>query len=149
MKYYRYYHSWMYDRLYLGRRAFKPNFEEGVKGFITWAFAQEYCQSEGGVRWLCLKCECRSIISDLEELEYHLKRKGFIENYWVWTYNGEELPSNVPETANTHASSSRAYMEYDKQFNMIDEMVGNAFGVNVTYDEPKDFDGEELSDEEV
>lgn len=54
-----------------------------------WAFAQECCRSEGGVRYPCLKCESRSIISDPEEVERHLKRKSFIENYWVWTYNEE------------------------------------------------------------
>ncbi|KAI5407565.1 hypothetical protein KIW84_053715 [Lathyrus oleraceus] len=80
----------MYDRTYPGRRGLKPNFEEGVKGFITWAFAQECCLSEGGVRCPCLKCECRPIISDPEEVERHLKRRGFIKNYWVWTYNGEQ-----------------------------------------------------------
>lgn len=40
-------------------------------------------------------------------------------------------------------------MEYDEQFNLIDEMVGDAFQVNVTYDEPEDFDGEELPNEEA
>lgn len=40
-------------------------------------------------------------------------------------------------------------MEYDEQFNLIDEMVGNAFGVNVTYDELGDFDGEEFPNEEA
>ena len=40
-------------------------------------------------------------------------------------------------------------MEYVENFNMISEMVGNAFWVNVTYDEPGDFDGEELSNEET
>ncbi|CAK8532116.1 unnamed protein product [Lathyrus sativus] len=150
MEYFRYYHSWMYDRTLPGRRGLTPNFEEGVKGFITWTFAQEYCRREGGVRCPCLKCECRPIISDPEEVERHLKRKGFIKNYWVWTYNGEQLPSNVhAETTNTHASSIRSHMEFDEKFNLIDEMVGNAFGVNVTYDEPQDFDGEELPNEEV
>ncbi|CAL5198899.1 unnamed protein product [Lathyrus oleraceus] len=71
----------MYDRLYLGRRTLKPNFEKGVKGFITWAFAQECFRSKGGVRCLCLKCECRPIISDSDEVERHLKRTDFIENY--------------------------------------------------------------------
>ena len=83
MEYYRYYRSWMYDRLYPGRRALKPNFIDGVNGFITWAFAQERCRSEGGVRCPCLKCGCRYIISDPEEIIRHLHRKGFIENYWV------------------------------------------------------------------
>ncbi|CAK8564377.1 unnamed protein product [Lathyrus sativus] len=150
MEYFRYYRSWMYDRTLPGRLGLTPKFEEGVKGFIAWAFAQECCRREGGVRCSCLKCECRPIISDPEEVERHLKRKGFIKNYWVWTYNGEQLPSNVhAEITNTHASSSRSHMEFDEQFNLIDEMVGNAFGVNVTYDEPQDFDGEEFPNEEA
>lgn len=74
----------MYDRLYPERRRLNPNFEEGVKGFITWAFAQECCRSKGGVRYSCLKCECRSIVSDYEEVGHHSKRRGFIQNYWVW-----------------------------------------------------------------
>lgn len=78
-----------------------------------------------------------------------MKRRGFIENYWVWTYNGEELPSNVQETSNTHASSSRPPMEYVENFNLIGEMVDDALGVNVTYYEPGDFDGEELPNEEA
>ena len=144
-----YYRSWMYDSLYPGRRGLKPNFEEGVKGFIRWAFSQECCRSEGGVRCPCIKCGCRPIIEDPEVVESHLKRRGFIENYWVWTYNGEELPGSVPETSNTHASSSRPPMEHGENFNLINEMVGDAFGVNVTYDEPEDFDGEELPNEEA
>ncbi|CAL5211748.1 unnamed protein product [Lathyrus oleraceus] len=48
-----------------------------------------------------------------------------------------------------YASSSQSHMEYDEQFNLINEMVGNAFGVNVTYVEPGDFYGEELSNEEA
>ena len=57
MKHYQYYRSWMYDRTYLGRSGLKPNFIVGVDRFIKWAFAQECCRSEGGVRCLCLKCE--------------------------------------------------------------------------------------------
>ncbi|XP_058784597.1 uncharacterized protein LOC131659423 [Vicia villosa] len=149
MEYYLYYRSWMYDRLEPGRRALKPNFVEGVDGFIKWAFVQECCRSEGGVRCPCLKCECRRIISDPEEVTRHLHRRGFIKDYWVWTSNGENLPMNVPETSNTHASSSRPTMEYEENFNMIGEMVEDAFGVNVAYDQPEDFDGEELPNEEA
>ncbi|CAL5188077.1 unnamed protein product [Lathyrus oleraceus] len=39
MEYYRSYRSWMYDRLYPGKRVLKPNFEEEVKEFIMWTFA--------------------------------------------------------------------------------------------------------------
>ncbi|CAK8576488.1 unnamed protein product [Lathyrus sativus] len=72
-----------------------------------------------------------------------------IEKYWVWTYNGEELSSNVPETSNMHASSSRSPMEHGENFNMISEMMGDNFGVNLTCDKLADFDGEELSNEEA
>ncbi|CAK8534646.1 unnamed protein product [Lathyrus sativus] len=139
----------MYNRLYLGRHRLKLNFEEGVKGFITWTFSHECCRSEGGVRCYCLKYKCGPIICDPEKVERHLKRMSFIENYWVLTYNGEELPSNVPETSNTLASSSRSPMEYEKKFYLTSEMVGDAFSVNMTYDEPEDFDGEGLSNEEA
>ena len=40
-------------------------------------------------------------------------------------------------------------MEYEENFNLISEMVEDAFGVNVTYDEPGDFDGEEFPNEEA
>ncbi|KAI5411002.1 hypothetical protein KIW84_056239 [Lathyrus oleraceus] len=40
-------------------------------------------------------------------------------------------------------------MEYEEQIHMIDDMVGDAFGVNVAYEEPQDFDGGELSNEEA
>ncbi|CAK8543688.1 unnamed protein product [Lathyrus sativus] len=73
----------MSDRTLSNGRGLTPNFEKGVKGFITWAFAQECCRREGRVRRPCLKCECRPIISDPEEVERHLKRKCFIKNYWV------------------------------------------------------------------
>src|SRR3954470_6591893 len=139
----------MYDRTFPGRMGLKPNFIVGVEGFISWAFAQELCRSEGGVRCPCLKCECRPIISDPQEITAHLHRRGFIANYWVWTFNGEELSSNVPETSNSQASSSRPPVEYEENFNLIGDMVEDAFGVNVTYDEPEDFGGEEMPNEEA
>ncbi|XP_058752195.1 uncharacterized protein LOC131625348 [Vicia villosa] len=132
MENYKFYRSWMYDRMYAGRRGLKPLFEEGVKLFITWAFDQECCREEGGVRCPCLKCGCRRIISDPKEVETHLKRKGFKENYWVWTSNGEEMPINMPETSNfQHGSCSRSHMEYEEQFNLHDDMIGDALGTKM------------------
>ena len=64
-------------------------------------------------------------------------------------YNGEYFPSNVPETSNTHASSSLPPMEFEENINQIGEMVEDAFGVNVTYDQPEDFDREELLNKEA
>ncbi|CAK8575973.1 unnamed protein product [Lathyrus sativus] len=131
----------MYDRMYAGRRRLKPHFE-GVKTFITWGFGQECCQREGGVRCLCLKFGCRRIISKPEEVETHLKRKGFKDNYWVWISNGEEMSTNMSETSNLQQSSSiQSHMEYEEQFNLHDDMIGDALGVSVAYDEQQDSDG--------
>lgn len=72
---------------------------------------------------MCLKCGYRHIISNPKE-------------YWSWTSNGEEMLINVPETSNTQqGSSTRPHMKYEEQFNLIDDMIGNVFRVNGTYDE--------------
>ncbi|CAK8567242.1 unnamed protein product [Lathyrus sativus] len=120
----------MYDPLYLGRCRLKPYFVE-VKGFIAFAFAfaQECCRREGGVRCLCLKYRYRCIISYLEEVENRLKRKSFRKDYWIWTSNEEKLLSNVPETRNTQqGSTSRSHMKYEGQFNLINDMVVDVLG---------------------
>lgn len=95
----------MYDRTYPGRRGLKPYFKEGVVVFVTYVFAQECCRSKWGVRWLCLKCGCRNIISDLSVVKYHLEKDGFSTNYWVWHSNGEILPE-----MNIEVSSSQTHI---------------------------------------
>ncbi|CAK8573023.1 unnamed protein product [Lathyrus sativus] len=126
----------MYDRTYLGRRRLKPHFKEGLVAFLTYAFAQKCCRSEGGVRCPCLNCGCRNIISDLNKVKHHLEKDGFRPNYWVWYSNGEILPGMNRET-----SSSQTHVG--------DDMVGDALGLNVTYDEPQDFDVDKLPNEEA
>ncbi|CAL5204077.1 unnamed protein product [Lathyrus oleraceus] len=78
MKYYQFYRSWMYDITYLGRCGLKPYFEEKVVAFLKCAFAQECCQSGGGVRCSCLS---RNIISDPNVVKPHLEKDGFRPNY--------------------------------------------------------------------
>ncbi|CAK8537135.1 unnamed protein product [Lathyrus sativus] len=48
-----------------------------------------------------------------------------------------------------HASRSQSPMKHRENFNLISVMVGDAFGVNMTYDKPEDFDGEEFPNEEA
>ncbi|CAK8577297.1 unnamed protein product [Lathyrus sativus] len=159
MEYYQFYRSWMYDRTYPGRRRLKPHFKEGVVAFLTYAFAQDCCRSEGGVRCPCLKCGCRNIISDPNEVKRHLEKDGFRPNYWVWYSNGEILPEMNREASSSQTrigveigretSSSQSHLQDHEQFNLIDDMVDDALGVNVTYDEPQDFDADELPNEEA
>ncbi|KAK2445148.1 hypothetical protein QL285_016112 [Trifolium repens] len=139
MEYYRYYRSWMYDRTYPGRTGLKPNFEEGVKGFIAFAVAQETYKVEEGIRCPCTKCTCRFIKTPVE-VSNHLKKVGFMKDYWVWTNNGEQLVFPEVHANNTVASTSGMHEEYVEQFNLIDDMVGDALGVNMDYGEDEDDD---------
>lgn len=90
MKHYQLYRSWMYDKTFRRRHGLKRRFKKGVVGFLTYAFVQEYCRSEGRVRYLCLKCGCRNIISNPSEVKRHLVRVDFRPNFWVWAANGEK-----------------------------------------------------------
>lgn len=40
-------------------------------------------------------------------------------------------------------------MQYEEQFNVKDEIIGDIFGVNLAYDELQDFDTEDLSNEKI
>ncbi|XP_058752188.1 uncharacterized protein LOC131625341 [Vicia villosa] len=146
--------------MFPGRRGLKPLFMEGVAAFLSFAFAQECCRREGGVRCPCLKCGCRNIISDPSEVNRHLERVGFRPNYWVWTSNGETMQEMNREASSsqTHIEpdinradpgSSSSQMQCQEQFNLVEEMFTDALGVNVAYDEPQDIDGEELPNEKA
>lgn len=77
-----------------------------------------------------------------------MERLGFKENYWVWTTNGEQL-SNIRPKINTHALRSQSYIKYKIQFNIIEDMVSDAFVVNVFFGEPQDFDIKEFLNEKA
>ena len=63
----------MYDRTFPRRRGLKPYFVGGVHGFISWAWGQHVCKDEGGIRCPCLKCACRYIKTDPNEVKKHLE----------------------------------------------------------------------------
>jgi len=126
--------SWMYDRKYPGKRKLKAAFVDGVRDFVAYAMAQDAFQLEGGIRCPCVKCTCRLIRSP-KDVVNHLKDLGFMENYYVWIYHGEQEPTNNTEyDVNMHASSSGARMECEN-FGVMEDMVGDALGVNLSYNE--------------
>lgn len=57
--------------------------------------------------------------------------------------------THVGPEINREASSSQPHFQYQEQFNLIDDMVGDALGVNMAYYEPQDFDADELPNEKV
>jgi len=58
----------MYDRTFLGKTKLKPQFEEGIHGFVAFAVSQN-----GGIKCPCLTCTCRLIQSG-EDVIKHLKK---------------------------------------------------------------------------
>lgn len=147
----------MYDRTFPGRTGLKPHFVQGVEGFISWAWAQEICTTEGGIRCPCLKCKCRYIIADPGHVNQHLKRVGFMPDYWIWIYNGEKF-QNFGVEVNAQASTSHGgtNVEYNEeegnreQFNMMDDMVADALGVELSYgDDVEDDQEEQLPNEKA
>lgn len=71
----------------------------------------------------------------------HLYSKGFKPNYWIWTSHGESsfvappiVNVGVQESHAVGSSSSTRHV----QFEMMDNMIVDALGVNAEYDEVHD-----------
>jgi hypothetical protein len=122
----------MYDRKYPGGRTIKARFKDGVEEFVTYAMSQDIVKSEGGIRCPCIKCMCGSIQSP-EDVISHLEKVGFMNNYYVWRHHGERELTNINTEfdVNRDASSSGA-RERCGNFGRMQEMVGDALGVNIS-----------------
>ncbi|XP_014516858.1 uncharacterized protein LOC106774393 [Vigna radiata var. radiata] len=84
--------AWMYDRCYSGKKGLKEAFVEGVEHFLETARQCKYYIPDGGIRCPCIKCECTRILKD-EVVRVHLHQKGFMPDYKLWNFHGEEIPS--------------------------------------------------------
>ncbi|GAU47859.1 hypothetical protein TSUD_243840 [Trifolium subterraneum] len=126
--------SWMYDKKYPDGRIVKACFKDGVEEFITYTMSQDIVKREGGIRCLCVKCMCGSIESP-ENVIYHLEKFGFMNDFYVWIHYGEQVPTNINTEfdVNIDASSSGAQGEC-VNFGQMQEMVGDALGVNMSYE---------------
>ncbi|GAU21689.1 hypothetical protein TSUD_242610 [Trifolium subterraneum] len=123
----------MYDREDLGCRTIKARFKDGVEEFVTYAMTQDIVESERRVRCPCIKCKCGSIESP-EDVITHLEKFGFMKGYYVWRHHGEREPAHINSNdVNTEASSSGAQAECGN-FGRMQEMVGDALGVNMSYE---------------
>jgi len=83
-------HSWMYDCCYLARRGLKENFFIGVEDFVRTTRQYKYDALDRGIICPCLKCKCTKFLNEV--VKVHLYQKGFMPNYKIWTFHGEEIP---------------------------------------------------------
>jgi len=97
--------------------------------FIQTARQYKYYALEGGIRCPCIKCEYTRILKD-EEVKVHLYKKGFMLDYWIWTFHGEEVPSvYLGEHERRLPSSSMVVPTSEmNQAMYMSEMLNNAFG---------------------
>ncbi|KAK9082635.1 hypothetical protein Scep_029106 [Stephania cephalantha] len=80
--------DWMYNRTEGGY--IRLEFVAGVKEFIK--FAMQHCTTslnEAKIRCPCRKCR-NDKYYDVDTVELHLVRGGFVPDYYCWTAHGEE-----------------------------------------------------------
>ncbi|XP_070033241.1 uncharacterized protein [Nicotiana tomentosiformis] len=121
---------WMYDRNYPNRGGLKEEFVEGVKGFIAYAKTLLEFRNEGTIRCPCAKCKCIKLLIP-EDVKVHLYRKGFRENYYMWTVHGENY-SNLADVDFQNLAGCESSTLFEKNYDnsQMHEMVSNAFGIH-------------------
>lgn len=149
--------SWMYDRNFPGRKGLKQRFANKVEDFLNFARVQKIVQDEGGMRCPCCLCRCRRFKSE-DEIRVHLYADGFMPNYWIWTNHGEESPaapntSTSVENYNIGPSSSTNMLGIDyynyQHFEAMNDMISDAVGVNLSFNEDQYDDTDGLPNEEA
>lgn len=81
--------DWMYKRLD-GRGGINSSFITGVNTFLQFASSQRNRMSGDNVRCPCKKCHNIKYM-DIETVKLHLYQYGFVENYFLWKYQGEKM----------------------------------------------------------
>ncbi|KAK2433103.1 hypothetical protein QL285_018409 [Trifolium repens] len=142
--------SWMYDRTFLRRKGLKRRFTDGVEEFLNIVRVSPIVLLEGGIRCPCVKCKCMAFKSE-EEIRLHLYNTGFKDNYLIWTSHGERVATTLNlENRPGPSSSTRPVIVPDHQpFDMVDNMISNALGVNLSYDPSEEDVTDSLPNEEA
>ncbi|WCJ44185.1 hypothetical protein M5689_024870 [Euphorbia peplus] len=90
--------SWMYKRRTGG--LLTTGYAEHVGEFIQFALSHPTCMSGAQIKCPCPKFGCRNkSYWDVEEVEYHILRNGFVKDYQVWVFHGEGTVLNPPPLA--------------------------------------------------
>jgi hypothetical protein len=99
---------WMYE----GWRMNHPSTEwiRKTKNFIDRAFAMSRGTDVRCPCSMCRVCRCQ----DKRTLSGHLCKYGYMPNYEVWVYQGEEFP---------HENVSEAHNNDDVEYDRMDEML--------------------------
>nr|XP_033512729.1 uncharacterized protein LOC117277418 [Nicotiana tomentosiformis] len=83
---------WMYNTNHPNRTGLRDEFIEGVASFIPKAKTLDDFLIEGTIRCPSMKCKCLKLLGP-DIVTFHLYKKGFMKNYYVWTVHGESHAS--------------------------------------------------------
>jgi len=87
------YRSWINNRNYPNYLFFREEFIKEVNEFIRHAISHEPFQIGGMIRCPCVKCKCVKLLKS-DKVKVHLYKKGFVENYYIWTAHRDPAGNN-------------------------------------------------------
>ncbi|XP_042437052.1 uncharacterized protein LOC122023018 [Zingiber officinale] len=102
--------SWMYFSRWV------PEFENGLLNFLNISFAK--ASSGGQIKCPCRRCKNRYWYRR-DEVYNHVKSEGFVENYDLWIFHGED-PSSLKTTRDL-------YDDVPRMHDNIDELLHDRF----------------------
>jgi len=118
--------GWMYERLD-GRGGILSSFITGVNNFIQYACSQKNRMSGDNIKCPCKKCQNLKYM-DVEMVKYHLFQYGFVENYFVWKYQGEEDVIDEMYSVNDLHGGTQPELGYDNPYRqMVLDVAGPNF----------------------
>ena len=114
--------DWMYARLD-GRGALNSSFVARVDGFLAFSCSQVDCMSAGKVKCPCRKCK-NWPFNEVDTVRLHLFKHGFVDDYFVWKYQGESNGSEYDHEVGqpNHGPNENLYER------MVLDAVGPTFG---------------------
>ena len=122
----------MYNMTNFGRMGLRPEFVEGVIGFLEYAKTLDPFQRSGMIKCPCNKCQCLNYEKP-DAVELHIYRNGFKKEYTVWTSHGE-IDNNFDVFQHYVLGESSSNVNSNAQNYRIDDMVQDAFGVHSDFD---------------
>ncbi|XP_059290323.1 uncharacterized protein LOC132043886 [Lycium ferocissimum] len=126
--------GWMYDRLD-GRGGINSSFITGVNKFLEFSCSQRNRMSGDDVKCPCKKCHNIKFM-DVETVKLHLQSFGFVENYFVWKYQGEKEVTG--EMYSDLHGGTQPELGYDNPYRqMVLDAAGPNFGQGSSNTEPE------------
>ncbi|XP_019246481.1 PREDICTED: uncharacterized protein LOC109226136 [Nicotiana attenuata] len=119
---------WMYNRNHPNRTGLRDEFIEGVAEFIAKAQTLDDFLTGGRIRCPCVKCKCVKLLKS-DEVKVHLYKKGFVENYYIWTAHRENHASlDDASFHNSFGGEGSPISEHNVENSRYNEMMSDAFG---------------------